>query len=118
MIYILPFLLCATPEYVANLECGLICITLNILWCRSNYNTILCIFSDVDECAVGTANCAHNCQDTIGSYLCSCDPGFMLDTDGFTCNGIIRLHVARARARQFCGEVLCITSGRNMYICT
>ena len=40
---------------------------------------------DIDECASGTAMCAHNCQDTPGSYTCSCRTGYALNADGRTC---------------------------------
>ena len=45
-------------------------------------------FSDVNECARGTAMCAHNCQDTPGSYTCSCRSGYALDVDGRTCSSM------------------------------
>ncbi|PAA73691.1 hypothetical protein BOX15_Mlig020910g1 [Macrostomum lignano] len=31
---------------------------------------------DIDECAAGTHCCQHTCQNTVGSYQCSCNPGF------------------------------------------
>ena len=49
---------------------------------------MLLVALDVDECALGTALCTHNCQDTYGSYTCSCRPGYRLSTDGFTCVGM------------------------------
>lgn len=45
------------------------------------------IITDDDECALGTATCTHNCEDTPGSYTCNCPPGYVLNTDGRTCNG-------------------------------
>ena len=32
--------------------------------------------------------CAHNCQDTLGSYTCSCRSGYALNVDGRTCAGM------------------------------
>ena len=46
------------------------------------------IFADVDECAEGTDNCHTNadCTDTVGSFQCTCSPGY--SGDGVTaCNG-------------------------------
>ena len=40
---------------------------------------------DIDECASGTDACAHSCQDTQGSYTCSCRSGYALNADGRTC---------------------------------
>ena len=45
------------------------------------------LFLDVDECSLNTDRCSHNCQDTHGSYVCSCPAGYMLGTDGRTCTG-------------------------------
>ncbi|XP_023932855.1 adhesion G protein-coupled receptor E2-like [Lingula anatina] len=41
--------------------------------------------NDVDECSLGTDNCAENatCTDTVGSFSCSCLPFFT--GDGITC---------------------------------
>ena len=33
----------------------------------------------------GTSDCSQMCNNTIGSYNCSCDNGFQLDSDGLTC---------------------------------
>ena len=35
------------------------------------------IFKDVDECDNNV--CEHNCSNTDGSYLCSCNPGYRVD---------------------------------------
>ena len=43
--------------------------------------------ADIDECALGTDTCAHGCQDTQGSYTCTCQDGYTLNTDGRTCRG-------------------------------
>ena len=45
-------------------------------------------FLDVDECAAATDNnCDANavCENTIGSFTCTCNTGF--DGDGVTCTG-------------------------------
>ena len=45
-------------------------------------------FVDIDECSVGTDMCDHNCQNTPGSYTCSCRPGYSLSQNGRTCVGM------------------------------
>lgn len=40
---------------------------------------------DVDECE--TNPCTHGCLNTYGSFMCTCDEGFELASDGTTCNG-------------------------------
>ena len=34
--------------------------------------------------------CDHTCANNNGSYTCTCDLGFALDSDGRNCSGIIR----------------------------
>ena len=56
------------------------CFAINIpKWpaCDSVFFTPL----DVDECATGTHNCDVNamCSNTVGSFDCTCDPGYSGD---------------------------------------
>ena len=46
---------------------------------------------DVDECMEDSDRCAHNCQNTEGSYICNCSEGFHLDNDGYSCIGMFLL---------------------------
>ena len=41
--------------------------------------------TDIDECNIGTSNCNQLCNNTMGSYNCSCKIGYELDTDEVTC---------------------------------
>lgn len=43
------------------------------------------VVPDVDECA--DEPCSHGCLNTYGSYMCNCDEGFELASDGTTCIG-------------------------------
>ena len=54
-------------------------------WQHTHALVFLCV--DVDECAGGTSNCSQLCNNTLGSYECSCNIGYMLDSNGFTCSG-------------------------------
>ena len=49
----------------------------------------VCLFlhTDVDECVSNP--CQHTCANTIGSYQCSCDPGFT--SSGTRCIGKCRV---------------------------
>ena len=42
---------------------------------------------DVDECATAVDECDQNCQNNVGSYVCSCGLGFILNDNGFHCDG-------------------------------
>ncbi len=43
--------------------------------------------SDIDECVMGIDTCEQNCHNNIGSYTCSCDAGYTLNTNGRLCDG-------------------------------
>lgn len=47
------------------------------------------IFSDIDECANKSLHlCNQICENTLGSYKCSCEKGFEISRDGYTCEGM------------------------------
>ncbi len=50
---------------------------------------MLSLYADVDECQTDNGGCAQICDNIDGSFLCSCDPGYILGTDNFNCEGII-----------------------------
>ena len=43
--------------------------------------------ADIDECERGEHQCSQHCQNSVGSYLCYCDPGFVLAANGLDCEG-------------------------------
>ena len=46
---------------------------------------------DIDECQENLHSCQHVCNNTDGSYSCGCNEGYMLDSDGQNCTGIMLL---------------------------
>ena len=66
--------------------------------------------ADIDECVEGSHQCAQICNNTIGSYTCSCNSGFIINVDGKTCDGgfhsiiatykFLELHTANAKKVQ------------------
>lgn len=47
----------------------------------------LLFWSDVNECTANTDGCADTCVNTIGGFVCSCQPGFTLGADQKSCVG-------------------------------
>ena len=47
---------------------------------------------DIDECEQGSSGCNQNCNNTVGSYLCTCMDGYELEIDGHNCTGIDYIH--------------------------
>lgn len=47
---------------------------------------------DVNECRYYQGVCDHKCENTEGSYRCSCTSGFQLSNDGSSCDGNVALH--------------------------
>ena len=45
------------------------------------------LLSDVDECVASNGGCEQLCNNTIGSFYCSCDTGYQLDVNGSNCTG-------------------------------
>lgn len=46
------------------------------------------ICGDIDECREGSSGCSQTCENTDGSYRCSCRKGYRLSADGKTCEDI------------------------------
>ncbi len=44
--------------------------------------------TDINECSTNNGGCQHHCTNTDGSYVCSCNEGYKLTNDGYTCEGI------------------------------
>ena len=53
---------------------------------NNHINTLL-LFTDTNECLTDNRGCDHTCTNAIGSFYCSCDPGYTLQNDGATCLG-------------------------------
>ena len=42
---------------------------------------------DINECNVNNGGCDQICNNTYGSYRCTCEEGYTLEFDGFNCSG-------------------------------
>lgn len=62
----------------------------------------LCI--DIDECRDQNLNeCSHDCQNTYGSYYCSCPSGLKMSENRKDCDDYDECH----HDRDICGELQC-----------
>ena len=43
--------------------------------------------ADIDECSLGSHLCDQTCANVVGSYVCSCETGYRLNSDEFNCSG-------------------------------
>ena len=43
---------------------------------------------DIDECSEERDRCDQGCANTLGSYTCTCNSGYHLNSNGYTCNGM------------------------------
>ena len=46
--------------------------------------------ADIDECGIGNGGCEQSCHNTIGSYYCSCNNSFTLNSDHHHCDGNVQ----------------------------
>ncbi|GCC19152.1 hypothetical protein chiPu_0020982 [Chiloscyllium punctatum] len=58
---------------------------------------------DIDECATNTSNCEQVCHNTIGSFTCSCLPGYRINaTNTSRCDDIDECAINVANCQQSC----------------
>lgn len=46
------------------------------------------VCDELDECTLDNGDCTQNCNNTAGSYYCSCLSGYMLLDDRKTCTDV------------------------------
>ncbi|KAH9524469.1 hypothetical protein Btru_054660 [Bulinus truncatus] len=75
---------------------------------------------DIDECHYGIQPCSQICANTIGFYLCSCFPGYKLDTDSISCSACEAPHygkdctgVCQCNGQGYCDPVRGCLCGEN-----
>ena len=44
--------------------------------------------TDINECLTSNGGCGQNCNNTAGSFTCSCGGGYMLAADGHSCDAV------------------------------
>lgn len=46
------------------------------------------LFTDIDECSINRGGCKYGCVNTLGSYECTCPPGYKLHWNKKDCIGM------------------------------
>ncbi|EGC34621.1 hypothetical protein DICPUDRAFT_34701, partial [Dictyostelium purpureum] len=57
---------------------------------------------DINECATSNGGCAHTCTNSIGSFVCSCDAGYTLNSDKKGCTDINECSTNNGGCAQTC----------------
>ena len=52
-----------------------------------NTNQLILIVTDINECLSNNGSCSQTCTNTNGSYICSCQLGYVLSVNNRTCIG-------------------------------
>ena len=68
---------------------------------------------DINECLEETSGCSHNCDNTEGSYSCSCPTGYLLEPDNHTCTDINECITNNGGCEEICDN----TSGSYTCFC-
>ncbi|KAK7093001.1 hypothetical protein V1264_008666 [Littorina saxatilis] len=75
--------------------------------CPTGYNLTGGKCGDVDECDLAVMNnCTQRCVNTEGSFLCACNSGSRLATDGKTCDDINECAEKSSNCSQICTNVV------------
>jgi len=59
----------------------------------SSLDGITC--EDIDECALGTDDCGQTCVNIGGGFVCSCESGYNLGSDGMYCFTAVLIFLPR-----------------------
>ena len=52
------------------------------------------MYVDIDECASNNGGCQHTCNNTAGSFYCTCRDGHTLNVNGINCTGECYVYTA------------------------
>ena len=48
---------------------------------------VMSFIVDINECQIDNGGCSQRCNNTVGSYNCSCQSGYELTDDDHNCTG-------------------------------
>ena len=52
----------------------------------------------MNECATNIGGCDHVCTNNVGSFICDCQTGYTLTSNGLSCIGKYRLYLSSIKA--------------------
>ena len=65
-----------------------------------------CVSSDINECTENLDDCVQICDNTIGSYECSCENGYTLAADGRSCDDVNECLLNTDQCQQGCNNTI------------
>ncbi|XP_060600769.1 uncharacterized protein LOC132754191 [Ruditapes philippinarum] len=103
---------CNTPICFNSTTCANwgTCVSPDNCTCIKGYSEPAC--DDIDECGSDQHMCKHICVNTIGTYKCACNAGYMLQTDLLSCSDVDECMIDNGRCNQGCvnteGSYICV----------
>ena len=65
------------------------------------------LLPDINECETINGGCEQICTNAIGSFVCSCGTGYLLDGNGFNCTGTLPHITGQLYFYTFVNDLLC-----------
>lgn len=91
LIFFLLLRMLQSSTVLRNGASQIICKIAQSISTRSLYQSVMkCTlfgFSDIDECSINRGGCKYGCVNTLGSYECTCPPGYKLHWNRKDCIG-------------------------------
>ena len=53
----------------------------------TDFNVSFLLTLDINECGQNNGGCVQFCNNTVGSFFCTCGNGYSLNEDGRRCDG-------------------------------
>jgi len=81
------------------------------------YVLLLCFKLDINECQTDNGECTQICDNTDGSYQCSCWNGYEMTNDNCTCVGMLIIGVLAVHVTMSVYGCMCVSVCTCVYMC-